>query len=540
MNLVSLLAQRAGMHPDRPALVDRFRGVDRVVSYGELSRRVAAGASELELTGLRRGQAVLVFQPVSIELYEFLLAAFQAGLQVMLADPSAGRDFLSHCCRRLTPAAFFGSWKAQCLRLTVPEMRRIPISICSGAWFPGARAWRTDSAGAAVVDVADDEPALVTFTSGSTGIPKAAVRTHGFLLAQHRTLSKSLDFEDGEVDLITLPVFVLANLASGLTSVLAATDLAKPGSPDVAAVSGQCVKFHVTRCAASPAFFEGLLAGGMPRFEKIHTGGAPVFPDLLRRLRDRLPDARVHSVYGSTEAEPIAHFPAGDADEETDALTRRGGGLCAGVPVAEIDLKIITDRWGTPLGPMDEMASVDLTVAGGQAGEIIVSGDHVLRGYLGGLGDEETKIHVAGKVWHRTGDAGWLDARGRLWLLGRCAEKLRAFPSDAGLPEDAPRYPFAIECAMRERFPGIRMAALEWEGRRTLVIGKSCDARESSAIEAGGNGLGIERFIYLESIPLDRRHQAKIDYPALRQALLSPSVRQQALAQENERRQQQE
>lgn len=528
------------MHPDRLALVDRCQHENRVISYRELSRRVAAGADALQQMGLQRGQVVLVFQPVSIELYEFLLAAFHAGLQVMLADPSAGRQFLSICCHRLRPHAFFGSWKAQCLRLTVPEMRGIPISICPGTWFPGARGWRTDSEGTAMVDMMDDDPALVTFTSGSTGIPKAAVRTHGFLLAQHRTLSKALDLEEGEVDLITLPVFVLANLASGLTSVLADTDLAKPGSPDVAAVQKQCETFKVTRCAASPAFFEGMLAGGTPRFEKVYTGGAPVFPDLLRRLLLALPEARIHSVYGSTEAEPIAHFAAEESDETTEALTRSGGGLCSGMPVAEIRMKIIADQWGAPLGPMDEMEFAELAVADGQTGEIIVSGDHVLGGYLDGIGNEETKIQVESKVWHRTGDAGWLDSHGRIWLLGRCGEKLKAFPAVPGLPDDAPRYPFAIECALREMFSRIRMAALEWEGRRTLVVGRLCDGGEAAAIATAAEKFGIDRVIHLEAIPLDRRHQAKIDYPALRQLLLLQSVGQQPVTEENERGQQQE
>ena len=510
MNLASLLIERAAMHPERLALAD----ASGTVSYGELARRVSSGAGELQDMGLKRGQVILVFQPVSIELYEILLAAFHAGLRVMLADPSAGREFLSHCCQQLMPDAFFGVWKAQCLRLTVAEIRGVRLSICSGGWFPGANPWRTDSAGASPVEVSDDEAALVTFTSGSTGKPKAAVRSHGFLLAQHRALSKALDFAEGEVDLITLPVFVLANLASGLTSVLAATDLAKPGSPDVAAVTAQCEKFHVTRCAASPAFLEGFLASsaGVPAFEKVFTGGAPVFPDLLRRLRQALPDACIQAVYGSTEAEPIAHFPADAASEETGLLTRRGGGLCAGAPVAEVDLQIIRDQWGTPLRPLTENEFAGLAVEAGQAGEIVVSGDHVLRGYLGGLGDEETKIHVGGRVWHRTGDAGWIDPLGSVWLLGRCAEKLP-------VSGDWPRYPFAVECALRETFPEIRMATLDWNGSRTLVVGKKCAPVEAVGIESRAKDFGIDRIIFLDSIPLDRRHNAKVDYPALRKVL---------------------
>jgi acyl-CoA synthetase (AMP-forming)/AMP-acid ligase II len=527
MNLTALLNERARLHPERPALVDRRHGRDRVVTFGGLARRVAAGARALRSAGLRRGQVVLVFQPVSIELYEFLLAAFRSGIRVMLADPSAGRDFLSLCCERLPPDAFFGSWKAQCFRLSISGLRRIGRTITAGPWFPGAIKWRTERGDMPMVDVPDDEPALITFTSGGTGQPKAAVRTHGFLLAQHRELSAALDFKEGEADLVTLPVFVLANLASGLTSVIAATDLAHPGEPDAESIRGQCTRWNVTRCTASPAFFEGLLKApaGMPVFRKVFTGGAPVFPDLLRHLRTALPDAEIHSVYGSTEAEPIAHFPACGADAATDDVTRRGGGLCAGVPVSSIRLKIITDQWGGALGPMAEAELCRMEVSSGRAGEIVVSGDHVLGGYLDGIGDGETKIHVDGHVWHRTGDAGWIDPSGRVWLLGRCAAKLPPHPAPAGMPEDALRYPFAIECALREKFPDVRTAAIEWLGRRALVVGRMCDAPEAEAIRAAAAGLGIAEVHCIPALPLDRRHNAKIDYPALRQ-MLSTSFRE--------------
>lgn len=518
MNLVALLAQRANEYPERLALIDSYQGKDRVVTYRQLADRVASGAFTLKTYGLKRGDTVLVLHPVSIELYEFLLAAFSMGVRVMLADPSSGKSFISLCCQRVNPSGYFGSWKAQAFGLLVPEIRKCRIRIRGGRWFPGTLRWKTDGPALPIDELPDDEPALITFTSGSTGMPKAAVRTHGFLLAQHRALSKSLDFREGEVDLITLPVFVLANLASGLTSVLAATNLAKPGRPNTEAIVAQCKKYHVTRCAASPAFFEAFLNSsvGLPPFQRIYTGGAPVFPDLLRRIGKALPSAEIHSVFGSTEAEPIAHhYP----DEDAALLTRMGAGLCSGIPVDEIRLRIMKNHWGNPLGPFNHNEFDRLEETRGQAGEIIVTGDHVLRGYLNGQGDQETKIHVEGAVWHRTGDAGWLDEQGRVWLLGRCAEKLPAFPAGEGLPAEALRYPFAIECAMREEFPDLRTAAIDWQGKRLLVVGSILNGERRDSVRKKAAEFGMQSLVEIPALPLDRRHNAKIDYPALRKLL---------------------
>src|SRR5690606_14996344 len=69
MNLVRLLKERAAEHPERVALVDSSGGRDRALTFAELDRRVAAGADFLNGLGLERGRTVLVFQPVSLELY---------------------------------------------------------------------------------------------------------------------------------------------------------------------------------------------------------------------------------------------------------------------------------------------------------------------------------------------------------------------------------------------------------------------------------------------------------------------------------------
>ena len=87
----------------------------------------------------------------------------------------------------------------------------------------------------------------------------------------------------------------------------------------------------------------------------------------------------------------------------------------------EIEVRILPDKWGEPIGSFTHAELEAQSLPAGETGEIVVSGPHVLGGYLHGRGDSETKFRVNGTVWHRTGDAGYFDDTGRLWLMGRCA-----------------------------------------------------------------------------------------------------------------------
>jgi acyl-CoA synthetase (AMP-forming)/AMP-acid ligase II len=145
----------------------------------------------------------------------------------------------------------------------------------------------------------------------------------------------------------------------------------------------------------------------------------------------------------------------------------------------------------------------------GSPGEIVVTGEHVLSGYLGGHGDGEHKIDVDGTRWHRTGDAGYLDARGGLWLLGRISAAL-------GGP-DSPLYPLAIEAAAHEHAEVRRAAAVEVDGQGVLVFESDGDRDRIAADlsrDLGWAALGAVRAV--RRIPVDRRHNAKIDYERLR------------------------
>lgn len=511
MNIAEVLRQQAAQRGEHVALV----AGDERVSFAALDQAAGRAAARLGAAGLAAGDTALVFVPMSISLYVWLIGLFRLGVTAMFVDPAAGRAQLDASCRLARPRGFVAVRKAHLLRLTSAEVRRIPVKVTTSGVVVMQSGCITTTP--EVVSLGADTPALLTFTSGSTGEPKGAMRTHGFLLAQHRVIAADLALRAGDVDLTTLPVFVLANLASGATSVIAAADLRRPGDLEPAPLIRQIWAHRPKRMIASPAFVDRLVSHAqslgttLDSFEHVYTGGAPVFPTLLANMQRTMPRARVVAVYGSTEAEPIAHVAAGDISDDDRAAMLHGAGLLAGAPVPSIQLRVIADRFGQPIGPFAPDAFALEALETGKAGEIVVSGDHVLTGYYLGKGDRETKFRVGDRVWHRTGDAGYLDDGGRVWLLGRCSARI----------DDAfgRVYPLAVECAAHS-VPGVRRAALALvNGRRVLVVEldpiAASEPDAESVVHAAVAWADVSRVLVVDRIPVDRRHNAKIDYPAL-------------------------
>jgi acyl-CoA synthetase (AMP-forming)/AMP-acid ligase II len=285
-------------------------------------------------------------------------------------------------------------------------------------------------------------------------------------------------------------------------------------------VIAQIRRHGVKSMAASPAFMSRILSAcernGSPitELERIHLGGAPVFPGVLRKTKQFCPRAAITAVYGSTEAEPMADIALEDISADDFLRMQKGQGLLAGKPVPCISLRVIRDQWGKPMASLNFRQFEQLAVAAGQAGEIVVSGAHVLPGYLNGEGDAETKFDVDGRRWHRTGDLGYMDLNGRLWLLGRCGAKIR--------DKRGTLYPFAVECAAMER-PFVRRAAVvSISGRRVLAV-ETEEPTSPEEIQRSLAWAGLDQVVTLDRIPVDPRHNAKIDYVLLARQLGSVS-----------------
>ncbi len=529
MNIANILSDQTKHSPNAVAIMDTKHGRARSITFAELEHTSAKIASLLRQKGLQKGDAILVFQTMSIELYSVLGALFRLGLVAVFVDPSAGVKRLEQCCGLYPIKGLIASPKAHLLRVVSSTLRKIPLKFSTEFWLPGAPALSAAKSlePTALVSCDVDTPALMTFTSGSTGQPKAAVRTHGFLIAQHETLDRNLDLREGELDVGTLPIFVLANLASGVSSLIPNADLRSPGRVKAGPIVKQLIQHQPQSLSASPAFLERLIehcqtsGEKLSSLQKIFTGGAPVFPHVLEGMSEVSPKATVTAVYGSTEAEPIAHSAWHEVSEADKHAMLNGQGLVTGKPVADISLRILNDQWGRAIPNLTRGKFDALTLPVGQVGEIVVSGSHVLHGYLNGVGDEETKFDVGETLaettlintarWHRTGDAGYLDKGGRLWLLGRCSAKIT--------DEHGVLYPFAAECAAHHH-KGVKRAAAVWhEGKRLLLLEPI--ANQQPDLGAIQESLEWAKFaeIRLMTLPVDKRHNAKIDYGKLKEML---------------------
>ena len=511
-NRAALLQDLAQRYGRKAALVD-YGGGRRALSFQELEERTARLAAGLRARGLQAGQKALIFVPMSLELYVLLLACWRAGLCVVFVDAWADRKRLDAAVATAQPDAFFGSWKAQVLRLLSPAIRSIPQKFVIGRdWSPLKRLEAQPGMGAH--PVREDDAALITFTTGSTGKPKAAVRSHGFLAAQHAALLGAFGADERDVNLVGLPVLALLDIGCGRTSVLPDFDPRKPADIVPEKIWTQIVGEPCSSSVGSPAFYERLAdwciaTGKRLPLKHIYTGGAAVPPALARKLALAC-EGDVQVVYGSTEAEPISHVGALALADACEG--REDQGLLAGKP-AGIDLKIMRPVEGpVELGPQGWAAWEQPQ---GQSGEVVVAGAHVNRSYLNDPeAVRQAKISDGDKVWHRTGDAAWLDAEGRLWLMGRVNERVER--------GGATYWPQQVEARLR-RVAGVRFSAyLSWgpatQRRAALVVEADAVSGLAERLRAAAEA-PVDDLLILPQVARDPRHASKADFQALKQRL---------------------
>jgi acyl-CoA synthetase (AMP-forming)/AMP-acid ligase II len=427
LNIAAPLAEMARRQPETTALIEGGRRL----SFHDLDAESDRLARGLLRAGVTRGTRAVLMVPPGLEFYALTFALFKLGAVVVLIDPGMGIRNLGACLAEAEPEAFLGVARAHLARMVLRWAKKTVRFrvLVGGGWLGGpttlAQLRRLGEHGDPVLaPTTADETAAILFTSGSTGVAKGAVYTHGIFAAQVEMLRRLYGIEPGEIDLPTFPLFGLFGPALGMTCVIPQMDATRPGRVDPRAIVEPIRGRGVTNLFGSPALLRRIIRSGpLPQLRRVISAGAPVSPKILRQVAAQLrPGVQVHTPYGATEALPVATIGSDEILGETAALTARGKGVCVGRPVEGMRVKILRIS--------DEAIptwSDDLELPPREIGEIAVSGPVVTRGYYNR--PDLTALHKIpdprrGTFWHRMGDVGYLDDRGRVWFCGRKSQRV--------------------------------------------------------------------------------------------------------------------
>jgi acyl-coenzyme A synthetase/AMP-(fatty) acid ligase len=487
------------------------------VTFGALIDRTHRVAALLRHWGIGPGDKVLILVPMSPELYAIILAVAQVGAIALFLDPWVGRKQLDAACAAAAPKLFFGVPKAHVLRLVSPAFRRIPRAvIVSDGWLGNTfrRQVSAQQPDDRVVPVDPRDPAIIAFTTGSTGRPKPVRRAHGYLVAMLDALNQHEAKGIDEIDMPAWPILLFDALCHGRTSVIPRFTPGKIAEADPTTLLTQMRAGGVSLLTGPPVLYERLLAhlaetGGDLPLRYAFLGGSVVSAELLNRVQAKMPAGKAFAVYGSTEVEPVASISAAEATANAE-----GAGVCVGSlhPVLEAKiLKITAD----PIR-LDERGWAPWEQGVDEPGEIVVSGPHVSVDY-----DEDPEAWAAnkisgpdGRIWHRMGDAGYRDGAGRLWLLGRASHAIET--------ADGVLFPVTLERAAGA-VPGVRRAVLIAIAQQPWVVVVPDGTRSESDICAEVAIIcapwKIRHVVVQSTVPVDSRHNTKVDLDALRRQL---------------------
>jgi acyl-coenzyme A synthetase/AMP-(fatty) acid ligase len=389
----AIAAERGGA----PALIQG----ERVVGFGELGRMARGTAAALAARGLRPGGRCLIWSRNSAELAAAMLATWRQGGVVTLVNDQAPPTHFTHAAR-----------------VTQPDLALVEEDLLPQA----------DAAGAPVLPLAEvsgrglalpapnwshaEEPASVFFTSGSTGLPKGVTQSQANLLSGCRRVASYLGLRRDDVILCPIPwAFdygfgqLLSTLMLGVTQVI-------PEARNPFVLCNAIARHKPTVLAGLPSIFALLTRGLSPiRETDMHSvrlvtnTGGKIAPSVFADICDIFGHCRISLNYGMTETYRSAGLPPELARQHPESV----GFAYPGVAIA------VLREDGTEAAP-------------GEVGEVVHRGAGAFLGYWGAP-EATSAVRRPDPLWTHagvaapmavfSGDLGWKDERGLLYVKGR-------------------------------------------------------------------------------------------------------------------------
>ena len=408
-SVADILHRTAKRFPTKTALV----GADRTFDYRELDAAADTIAAALHHRGVERGDRIAILSRNNWQFVVLSYATARLGIilvpiNFMLKAEEVAYIFgHSEITGLVTEEGLLPVAKQALTTYGRPLAVKAVIGTTQSAEWENFSGWFDEEGRAPEVLVGEDEPIRIMYTSGTESRPKGALLSNRALIAEYTSCIVDGGMSSDDIDLHTLPLYHCAQLDCflGPDVYLGATNIILPG-PDPDAVLSAIQTHKVTKFFAPPTVWISLLRS--PNFD--HTDlsslrkgyyGASAMPiEVLREIRERLPEVRLWNLYGQTELAPVATI-LGPEDQQDHPGS-------AGRPVLNVETAILDDD--------------NVALPGGEVGEVAHRSPQATLGYWR---DPERTAESFRGGWFHSGDLGYFDPDGRLTIVDRKKDMIK-------------------------------------------------------------------------------------------------------------------
>ena len=397
---------------DRPqAIAQIFEG--RETRFGTLDERASRLANGLRALGLMPQARIAYLGKNSDRFFELVFGAFKANVVIVsvnwrLALPEMAWILNDAGCEALFVGAEYYAL-VPALLAECPHLRSV-IAMDGDADHPAFDGWRDAQSDIdPMLEIGPDDDVVQLYTSGTTGHPKGVQLTTANYFAFFRAAAAAGwgDFSPDDINLACMPVFHVAGLNMGVISIAQGSTSVIMKEVDPAQLIEFIPRYRINNAFFVPAVLLFMLqhplaaSADFTSLKRLYYGAAPIAEDLLTRAKARF-NCQFFQLYGLTETAGAGTCLPDRAHDPALGKLRS-----CGVPYPGIEIKVA--------GP------AGAALPAGEVGEILIRAGLVMKGYWG---RPDATAEAIRDGWFHTGDAGYFDADGYLYIHDRLKDMI--------------------------------------------------------------------------------------------------------------------